>query len=92
MTDDRFFEVVLVHELVHFLQNFNGTYDEVECQQNLESDAYEVQSHMLILWALTANKTDHYFPPASLCPINGPILRRWVMYFIIASFGNFLPI
>ena len=43
MTDDRFFEVVLVHELVHFLQNFNGTYDEVECKQQLESDAYEVQ-------------------------------------------------
>ena len=43
MTDDRFQEVVLVHELVHFLQNFSGTYQEVECKQQLEVDAYEVQ-------------------------------------------------
>ena len=27
MTDDRFQEVILLHELVHFLQKFNGTYE-----------------------------------------------------------------
>lgn len=43
MVADRFEEVVLVHELVHFLQYFNGVYEQVACQQELEQDAFDVQ-------------------------------------------------
>jgi hypothetical protein len=43
MTDNRFFEVVLVHELVHFLQYHDGTYEEVTCRQELEKDAFMIQ-------------------------------------------------
>ena len=75
MTDDRFQEVVLVHELVHFLQNFNGTYDEVECQQNLESDAYEVQSSYVDLMGIDPKqKPDPLFAAiSSLCPNKWPL-------------------
>lgn len=43
MSDDRFFEVVLVHELVHFLQYHSGVYDTIACMQKLEVNAFEVQ-------------------------------------------------
>ena len=43
MVEDRFFEVVLVHELVHFLQYHDGTYDIVPCRKKLEEHAFEVQ-------------------------------------------------
>ena len=43
MVEDRFFEVVLVHELVHFLQWHDGTYDIVPCRKKLEEHAFEVQ-------------------------------------------------
>ena len=44
MVEDRFFEVVLVHELVHFLQYHNGTYETIACKQALEEDAFFVQT------------------------------------------------
>jgi hypothetical protein len=40
MVEEKFFEVVLFHELVHYLQDINGEYDKVECQNALEKDAY----------------------------------------------------
>ena len=43
MVADRFQEVVLIHELVHFMQYFNGVYEQVACQQELEQDAFNVQ-------------------------------------------------
>ena len=43
MVEDRFDEVVLVHELVHFLQYHDGTYDIVPCRKALEVHAFEVQ-------------------------------------------------
>ena len=38
MVEENFYEVVLIHELVHYLQYHSGYYDVVECKQQLESD------------------------------------------------------
>lgn len=75
MTDDRFQEVVLVHELVHFLQNFSGTYQEVECKQQLEVDAYEVQGLYIDLMGIDPKqKPDPLFAViSSLCPSKWPL-------------------
>tara|TARA_B100000683_G_C12471384_1_gene547909 strand:- start:881 stop:1399 length:519 start_codon:yes stop_codon:yes gene_type:complete len=43
MVDESFKEVVLLHELVHFMQKINGVYETIECQSALESLAFEVQ-------------------------------------------------
>ena len=70
MTEDRFQEVVLVHELVHFLQYFNGIYKEVECRQNLEELAYDVQDYYIDLMGIDPQqKVDGLFGIiSSLCP------------------------
>ena len=75
MTDDRFQEVILLHELVHFLQKFSGTYETVECQQQLEEDAYELQSLYIDLMGIDEqNKPDPLFAIiSSLCPNKYPL-------------------
>ena len=70
MTDDRYQEVILVHELVHFLQKFSGTYETIECKQALETDAYNVQSLYIDLMGIDEkNKPDPLFAIISaMCP------------------------
>lgn len=43
MVEEGFIEVVLFHELVHFLQYENGIYETIECKNALERDAYKLQ-------------------------------------------------
>jgi hypothetical protein len=43
MVAEGFFEVVLLHELVHYLQYLNGYDKEVACRNELEKDAYRLQ-------------------------------------------------
>lgn len=43
MVEERYEESVLVHELVHFLQKINGTYETIECRRGLEKDAFHLQ-------------------------------------------------
>lgn len=43
MVDEKFIEVVLFHELVHFLQYMNGEDEKVVCRRALERDAYLLQ-------------------------------------------------
>ena len=75
MTDDRFQEVILLHELVHFLQKFSGTYEEVECKQNLEEDAYTIQELYIDLMGIDPKqKPDPLFAiVSSLCPNKYPL-------------------
>ena len=75
MTDDRFQEVILLHELVHFLQKFNGTYETIECKQALEEDAYSVQTLYIELMGIDEkNKPDPLFAIiSSLCPDKYPL-------------------
>lgn len=47
MTNEGFIEIVLFHELVHYLQWINGTYETVECKNALEKDAYMLQSQYI---------------------------------------------
>ena len=47
MVEDHFYEVVLLHELVHFLQYRNGEYERAECKQALERDAFELQDQWI---------------------------------------------
>ena len=70
MSEDRYQEVVLVHELVHFLQKFSGTYETIECKQALETDAYDVQSLYIDLMGIDEkNKPDPLFAIISaMCP------------------------
>jgi hypothetical protein len=43
MVEEGFVDVVLVHELVHFLQHNNGVYEIVKCRRELEKKAYKIQ-------------------------------------------------
>ena len=43
MVKEKFREVILVHELVHFLQKTNGVYETIECRRALEQDAFKIQ-------------------------------------------------
>lgn len=43
MVDEYFFETVLIHEMVHYLQYLNGTDHIVSCINELETDAYYIQ-------------------------------------------------
>tara|TARA_Y200000002_G_C22645125_1_gene648789 strand:+ start:911 stop:1447 length:537 start_codon:yes stop_codon:yes gene_type:complete len=43
MVKEKFKEVILVHELVHFLQKTNGVYETIECRRALEQDAFKIQ-------------------------------------------------
>ena len=47
MTEDHFSEVVLLHELVHFVQYHDGEYERAECKQALEIDAFELQDQWI---------------------------------------------
>jgi len=47
MVEDHFFEVVLLHELVHFLQYYDGEYERAECKQALETDAFALQDQWI---------------------------------------------
>ena len=47
MVEDHFFEVVLLHELVHFLQYYDGEYERAECKQALEIDAFDLQDQWI---------------------------------------------
>tara|TARA_Y100001937_G_scaffold77097_1_gene104598 strand:+ start:962 stop:1483 length:522 start_codon:yes stop_codon:yes gene_type:complete len=75
MSEDRFQEVILVHELVHFLQKFMGRYQEVECQQQLEELAYIVQDTYIDLHGIDEkNKIDPLFAIiSSICPNKYPL-------------------
>ena len=75
MVEDRFQEVVLVHELVHFLQYHQGVYEQVECRQNLEELAYEVQDNYIDLQGIDpTQKVDGLFAIiSSLCPHRYPL-------------------
>lgn len=48
MVEEGFVDVVIVHELVHFLQRNNGVYESVKCRRELEADAYKVQDLFVI--------------------------------------------
>ena len=76
MTEDRFQEVVLVHELVHFLQYHDGTWQKVTCKQELESHAYEVQDAYVDLYGIDPQqKIDPLFGLlSSMCPRANPML------------------
>lgn len=43
MVEEGFIEVVLFHELVHYLQLVNGADETAECKNALERDAYKLQ-------------------------------------------------
>lgn len=43
MAEEKFFETVIFHELVHYLQYLNKYDESVECQAGLERDAYLLQ-------------------------------------------------
>ena len=49
MVEDHFTEVVLLHELVHFVQYYDGEYERAECKQALEIDAFELQDQWIDL-------------------------------------------
>ena len=42
MVKEKFREVILAHELVHFLQKTNGVYETIECRRALEQDAFKM--------------------------------------------------
>ncbi len=76
MVDDRYHEVVLVHELVHFLQYTNGIYETIECKQALERDGFMIQDRYV-----EENNIDPQNAPdalfalvASMCPSMNPML------------------
>ena len=43
MNGKGFYDSVLIHELVHFLQYVNGEYKKVSCRRELERDAFKIQ-------------------------------------------------
>ena len=40
-------QVVLLHELVHFVPYYDGEYERAECKQALEIDAFELQDQWI---------------------------------------------
>jgi hypothetical protein len=44
MVEEGFFETVLVHELVHYLQYLNGYDKKVACMAEMEKDAYRLHA------------------------------------------------
>ena len=61
MVADHFQEVILAHELVHFLQKTNGVYETIECRRALEKDAFKIQE----LW-VDHNQLHHKQKPDPL--------------------------
>ena len=76
MVDDGFFETVLVHELVHYMQKINGVYETVECKANLEVDAFRIQDDYVDSVGIDEkNKNDPLFAIfASMCRGQMPLL------------------
>jgi AraC-like DNA-binding protein len=48
MVDEYFFETVLVHELVHYLQYLNDAHLTAKCRNALEADAYRIQKEYVV--------------------------------------------
>ena len=69
MVEENFYEVVLIHELVHYLQWHNGYYEVVECKQQLEADAFRLQDEYIDHMGYDpANKNNPLFAlMASMC-------------------------
>lgn len=44
---DKYYDMVILHELVHYLQDINGRYDEVQCKAKLEVLAYRLQEQYM---------------------------------------------
>ena len=76
MSDDRFQEVILLQELVHFLQYTNGINETVECRQNLETTAFELQEIYVDQMGIDPEqKPDPLFTLfVSMCPGMMPML------------------
>ena len=47
MVEDHFTEVVLIHELVHFVQYHDGEYERAKCMPELEIDAFGLQDQWI---------------------------------------------
>lgn len=74
MVQEKFIEVLLFHELVHFLQYLNGEDEFVLCQNALELDAYKLQDkyveemgwpdeqrpNMLFAYLVSSCRQDHF--------------------------------
>lgn len=76
MVEDRFKEVILLHELVHYLQYMDGTYQIVECRQNLETHAYDLQEKYIDEEGIDPKqKPDPLFAMiTSMCPNQHPLM------------------
>ncbi len=76
MVQDRFQEVVLLHELVHYLQYMDGTFEIVECRQNLEIHAYNLQELFVDSEGIDEQqKPDPLFALiTSMCPNQHPLM------------------
>jgi len=62
MVEEKYIEVVIFHELVHFLQYLNGEDEIVKCQNALEKDAYILQDKFIeeMGWP-EGNRPDMFF-------------------------------
>ena len=76
MVEDRFQEVILVHELVHYLQYMDGTHEIVECRQNLETHAYDLQEKFVETEGIDPKqKPDPLFALfTAMCPNQAPLM------------------
>ena len=76
MVDDRFQEVILMHELVHYLQYMDGTHQVVACRQNLEIDAYNLQELFIDTEGIDPKqKPNQLFAMiSSMCPNQHPLM------------------
>ena len=48
MSTDPMFQVVLLHEMVHWVQDVSGAWDDYECSAATERTAYELQRDWLV--------------------------------------------
>ena len=78
MVEEGFYEAVLIHELVHFLQKINGVYETIECRAKLEADAFKIQDLYIDTVGIDeTNKNDPLFAMlASMCQSNLPMLSE----------------
>jgi hypothetical protein len=74
MVQEKFIEVIIFHELVHFLQYTNGEDEFVLCENALELDAYKLQDkyveemgwpdeqrpNMLFAYLVSSCRQDHF--------------------------------
>lgn len=62
MVEEGFIEVVIFHELVHYMQLINGAYETAECKNALEKDAYLLQADYVDYRGFPEeNKPDMFF-------------------------------